>query len=70
VIVLDYPRLFNGTDCNALTFFSADEITRLNQTADMLKTQASAAATRAGRTSSSATSSPRSSATPTRTTRW
>ena len=22
VIVLDYPRLFNGTDCNALTFFS------------------------------------------------
>jgi lysophospholipase L1-like esterase len=48
VIVLDYPRLFNGTDCNALTFFSGSEMTRLNQTADMLKTQASAAATRAG----------------------
>jgi len=48
VIALDYPRLFNGTDCNALTFFSGSEMTRLNQTADMLKTQVSAAATRAG----------------------
>jgi lysophospholipase L1-like esterase len=48
VIVLDYPRLFNGTDCNALTFFSGAEMTRLNQTADQMKTQISAAATRAG----------------------
>ncbi|HEY6729399.1 MAG TPA: SGNH/GDSL hydrolase family protein [Solirubrobacterales bacterium] len=48
VIALDYPRLFNGTDCNALTFFSGSEMTRLNQTADMLKNQVSAAATRAG----------------------
>jgi lysophospholipase L1-like esterase len=48
VVVLDYPRLFNGTDCNALTFFSASEETRLNQTADMMKTVISAAATRAG----------------------
>jgi lysophospholipase L1-like esterase len=48
VIALDYPRLFNGTDCNALTFFSAGEMTRLNQTADQLKGQVSAAATRAG----------------------
>jgi len=48
VIVLDYPRLFNGTDCNALTFFSGSEMTRLNQTADMMKNQLSAAATRAG----------------------
>lgn len=48
VIVLDYPRLFNGTDCNALTWFSGAEMTRLNQTADMLKSQLSAAATRAG----------------------
>jgi len=48
VVVLDYPRLFNGTDCNALTFFSGSEMTRLNQTADMMKTQVSAAATRAG----------------------
>ena len=48
VIVLDYPRLFNGTDCNALTFFSGSEMTRLNQTADQLQGQMSAAATRAG----------------------
>jgi lysophospholipase L1-like esterase len=48
VIALDYPRLFNGTDCNALTFFSASEMTRLNQTADQLKSQVSAAVTRAG----------------------
>jgi GDSL-like Lipase/Acylhydrolase family len=48
VIVLDYPRLFNGTDCNALTWFSSSEMTRLNQTADMLKNVIGAAATRAG----------------------
>ena len=48
VIVLDYPRLFNGEDCNAGTFFSPSEETRLNQTADMLKSALSAAATRAG----------------------
>jgi lysophospholipase L1-like esterase len=48
VIVLDYPRLFNGTDCNALTWFSASEETRLNETADQMKSQLSAAATRAG----------------------
>jgi lysophospholipase L1-like esterase len=48
VIVLDYPRLFNGEDCNALTFFSASEETRLNETADQMKSQLSAAATRAG----------------------
>ena len=36
--VLGYPRLFpaDGDDCSAATFFSADEISRLNQTADML----------------------------------
>lgn len=48
VVVLDYPRLFNGEDCNALTFFSPAEETRLNQTADMMKNVLSAAATRAG----------------------
>ena len=48
VIVLNYPRLFNGSDCNALTFFSASEMTRLDQTADQLRTQVSAAANRAG----------------------
>jgi lysophospholipase L1-like esterase len=48
VVVLGYPRLFNGTDCNALTWFSGSEMTRLNQTADLLRTVVSAAATRAG----------------------
>jgi lysophospholipase L1-like esterase len=48
VIVLDYPHLFNGRDCNAGTFFSFSEETRLNQTADMLRSVLSAAALRAG----------------------
>lgn len=48
VVVLDYPHLFQGEDCNAGTFFSPSEETRLNQTADMLRTQISAAAARAG----------------------
>jgi len=48
VIVLSYPRLFMGEDCNAGTFFSPDEETRLNQTADMLRDKIRAAATRAG----------------------
>src|SRR5215218_11488723 len=46
VVVLDYPRLFNGEDCNALTFFSSSEETRLNQTADQLKNAVAAAASR------------------------
>jgi len=48
VVVLDYPRLFNGQDCNAFTWFSAGEETRLNETADLLKKEISAAATRGG----------------------
>jgi dipeptidyl aminopeptidase/acylaminoacyl peptidase len=36
VTAVGYPRLFNGSDCNALTFFSSDEMTKLNATADML----------------------------------
>jgi lysophospholipase L1-like esterase len=48
VVVLDYPRLFNGTDCNAGTWFSSGEMTRLNQTADMLRDRLREAATRAG----------------------
>ena len=48
VIVLDYPHLFNGEDCNALTWFSPSEETRLNETADQLKNVISEAATRAG----------------------
>jgi hypothetical protein len=48
VIVLDYPKLFNGEDCNALTFFSSSEESRLNETAELMRTTISAAATRAG----------------------
>ena len=48
VIVLSYPRVFMGEDCNAGTWFSATEMSRLNTTADMLRDQLRAAATRAG----------------------
>jgi lysophospholipase L1-like esterase len=48
VVIVGYPRLFNGTDCNAGTFFSAAEMTRLNQTADLLNGKISAAAGAAG----------------------
>jgi lysophospholipase L1-like esterase len=48
VIALDYPRLFNGEDCNAFTWFSPSEETRLNETADQLRNTIIAAATRAG----------------------
>jgi lysophospholipase L1-like esterase len=48
VIVLDYPKLFNGEDCNAFTFFSPSEESRLNETAEQMRTVISAAATRAG----------------------
>jgi lysophospholipase L1-like esterase len=37
VIVLGYPRLFMGVDCNAGTFFSTAEMTKLNATADLLR---------------------------------
>jgi lysophospholipase L1-like esterase len=37
VLVLDYPRLFNGEDCNAATWFSPDDENRLNATADLLR---------------------------------
>ncbi|HYV15917.1 MAG TPA: SGNH/GDSL hydrolase family protein [Conexibacter sp.] len=37
VIVLGYPRLFMGVDCNAGTFFSEDEMRRLNETADLMR---------------------------------
>jgi lysophospholipase L1-like esterase len=37
VAVLGYPRVFNGEDCNAVTFFSPDDERRLNATADLLR---------------------------------
>ena len=48
ITVVGYPRLFNGTDCNAGTFFSADEMTRLNATADLLNSRISARASAHG----------------------
>lgn len=34
--VVGYPRLFNGVDCNAATWFSPHDESILNQTADLL----------------------------------
>ncbi|MFN8149983.1 MAG: SGNH/GDSL hydrolase family protein [Solirubrobacterales bacterium] len=48
VIVLSYPRLFMGEDCNAGTFFGSGEMTRLNQTADLLRDKIKAAAAAQG----------------------
>ncbi|HEX5988292.1 MAG TPA: SGNH/GDSL hydrolase family protein [Nocardioides sp.] len=48
VVVVGYPRLFNGEDCNAGTWFSKKEMTRLNQTADQLNAKIKARATAAG----------------------
>jgi len=48
VVVVGYPRIFNGTDCNLLTWFSGSEMTRLNQTADQLDSTIAAAAEWAG----------------------
>jgi lysophospholipase L1-like esterase len=48
VVVVGYPRLFNGTDCNAGTWFSPTEMTRLNQTADLLNSKIAASASAAG----------------------
>lgn len=36
IIVAGYPRLFNGVDCSLFTFFSEDEMARLNDAADEL----------------------------------
>lgn len=48
VVVTGYPRIFMGEDCNAATWFSPSEETRLNQTADLLNAKLSAAATAKG----------------------
>jgi hypothetical protein len=47
IVAVGYPRLFNGTDCNAGTWFSGTEMSRLNGTGDMLNAAISAAASRA-----------------------
>ncbi len=56
VVVVGYPRVFNGEDCNAGTFFSPAEETRLNQTADLLNSKLSAAAAARGFTFANPTS--------------
>jgi len=43
VIVLGYPRIFNGVDCNVATFFDSSEMEELNTLADSLNTKLSAA---------------------------
>ena len=48
VIVVGYPRIFNGEDCNALTWFSPTEESRLNATADLLNSKTPTAAATAG----------------------
>jgi len=48
VVVVGYPRIFMGEDCNALTWFSPAEQTRLNQTADQLNGVLRQAASAAG----------------------
>jgi lysophospholipase L1-like esterase len=48
VVVVGYPRIFMGEDCNAFTWFSPAEQTRLNQTADLLNSRLSTAASAAG----------------------
>lgn len=56
VVVAGYPRIFNGEDCNALTWFSPTEESRLNATAELLNTKIQAAAGGAGFVFSSPTS--------------
>lgn len=48
VVVVGYPRLFNGTDCNALTWFSTSEMNRLNVTANRLNRKLTLSAKAAG----------------------
>jgi lysophospholipase L1-like esterase len=48
VVVAGYPRLFDGTDCNAFTWFSPSEESRLNATGDLLNSTLARAASSAG----------------------
>jgi lysophospholipase L1-like esterase len=44
VVVVGYPHLFMGEDCNAATWFSPSDESLLNQTADLLDSTLSSAA--------------------------
>jgi len=48
VVVAGYPHIFNGEDCNALTFFSGTEMSKLNAAADQLDAVTRRAALAAG----------------------
>ena len=48
VTVVGYPRIFNGEDCNLLTWFSPTEESRLNATADLINSTTAARAAAAG----------------------
>jgi len=48
VVVVGYPRIFDGEDCNAGTWFSPAEETRLNATADLLNSKTASAASAKG----------------------
>ena len=48
VVVVGYPRIFMGEDCNAATWFSPAEEARLNQTADLLNSRTQTAASARG----------------------
>lgn len=56
VVVVGYPRIFMGEDCDALTWFSPEEQTRLNTTADLLNSRLGTAASTAGFTFADPTS--------------
>jgi hypothetical protein len=56
VVIVGYPRLFQGEDCNAGTWFSPTEESRLNQTADLLNSKLAAAASAKGFTFANPTS--------------
>jgi lysophospholipase L1-like esterase len=56
VVVVGYPRIFMGEDCNAFTWFSPSEQSRLNYTADLLNSRISAQAAAKGFTFANPTS--------------
>jgi lysophospholipase L1-like esterase len=56
VVVLGYPRLFMGVDCNGGTWFDSNDMVMLNQTADLLNSTTSGRAAAYGFTFKNPTS--------------
>jgi lysophospholipase L1-like esterase len=56
VVVLGYPRLFMGVDCNGGTWFDSDDMVMLNQTADLMNSTISGRAAAYGFTFKNPTS--------------